>query len=877
MSSVATTSPGCWPLFLTLLSTETNVTVLSHSYALLLVCAGTFRSGDALREYLAAAAPSKRENANSSSSTSNSQVHSLWRSQWSWNASIEGARPACERDITTLLHPLVLSVHPKQRSMSSMLLKAGSTRAAATLQQLWTNGVEFVLAMLHGASSAFRTAVLSASLSDFTFTRAFQAYVSSTLAHLPFVASSSHALWRMLELIFELFLGKDETAETEEQMKEDTTMWMLLETCFEELSTAAAVADFDPYLCGASSPYLSLTSLLLRFVKLLLDDASSARAKEGARLWEALPALQVMCFQVLVFDSTREAGAERARSQLVQDAEYILTRRYFDGKHISKILPLICIGDSSTTASSPFVPQIALYLPPACEQLLKAQKDSPFQYKREGLNSSLRMVFPGDTSSISLISLLPSAYTHHFFTVILNLLKKYLLFASSDAVAGASNTLSAVVATGSTVRAVRDMQQEKTSIAILSTLARVLVDHTSHFDTANGRSAEIIQTTLLEFYLWNVRRSMRVKEVFDLARRGREAAAPGAASYVAAAKVSGVDVLFGLGVRVLLCLVDAITTCMHGSGLHDAPAASSTSGHSPRAVGTASSSIAVSSFTAVWTENIENLIQDVAQILTEWRAEAHVAASASDSAPPLQIGDVFDLTYQTSQLVPPRVHRVAELYTIVQQVHAFFVSVAPRFAPLTTSSLSAAAAHPLFHPTPPSSSSSTHSLISPTPPALSSPSHRRPFSSYSRVEGGASASAASRSGAPRAPSYSPPSSSNSGGLGGLNAQGGGLQGVLLSPRSIRSVAAAQLASSEAGSLTARTPRRIKLLPSTLDPPLQPLAPSLPRSSPASSHAAARDTGAPHLKPLSGGELGKVSKPMEVGNSKARSSSSQVTK
>ena len=874
-SSYSAQHHNCWPLFLALQSTETNVVVLSHSYALLLVCAGTFRSSDALREYLSAAAPFKRENVNSSStSVAILSFQWLWRSQWNWNTSLEGVRAACERDITTLLHPLLLSVHPTQRSMSSILLKPGSSRAATTLQQLWTKGVEFALAMLQtGASPSFCSTLLSASLSSFSFSLAFRTYVTATLDHFPFIVATEGALWRMIELIFELFLRKDGK---EEEMKESTTMWMLLSTCFKELSSDRA--EFDPYFCGASSssPYLSLTSLLFRFIKLLLDDTS--RSVEITRLWETLPIIQVLCFQVLMFDCGGDRGTERARSQLVQDAEYIITRRYFDSKHISKILPLICCDVSSSSSSaasaSGFISQIALYLPPGCEQLLKAQKNAPFAYRRDGLNSSLKLIFaeaPLAASPSS--SLLPSTTSLHFLMVILNLLKKYLLFATSDAVGGASSTLSSGVAAGSTVRAVRDMQQEKLTSSILSTLSRVLSDHTLYGGT-HDRCVSVIQTTFLEFYLWNVRRSVRVKEVFDLARRLQSKSGDNDVSLaLVSAKISGADTLFGLGVRVLLCLVDAITTCMQqsppSSGLLDAPAGTSSSGHSPRSnsTSTALANVAVSSFTQVWAENIGNLVQDVAQILNDWKDDSSAQSSESNGTNmPLQISDVFDLTYQTSQLVPPRIHRVAELYTIVLQVHAFFVSVAPRFALLSTPSLSASAAQPLLSPTAPSPAAP---LISPIPPSLSSPVHRRPFSSYSRVEGGSSA-AASRSSAPRAPSYSPPSSSNGGGLGGLSntsGQGGGLQGILLSPRSIRSVAAAQLTSSEAGSLTVRTPRHVRLTSAATDSTLRPLAPSLPRPTPP-SHPSPRNPAltngsAPHLKPLSGGTAGKVATPIAV--------------
>jgi hypothetical protein len=209
-------------------------------------------------------------------------------------------------------------------------------------------------------------------------------------------------------------------------------------------------------------------------------------------------------------------------------------------------------------------------------------------------------------------------------------------------------------------------------------------------------------------------------------------------------------VLFGLGVRVLLCMVDAATTSLQGgAGGSIALASVHADQHQSGAP-----------LQALLSEQIACVIQDVAAVLAETQALTADAQSgpngsfSSQADQPRQprarqVGDVFDLSYRTSPQMPPARHHPAVAYLpLLGQALAYLQAVAHRFNTALPAQPSAANGAMGF---------------APAPPALTSPL-RRPMSSYSRptsrVVPGAGPLPA------RSPSYSPPPSA--GGLGPLS-------------------------------------------------------------------------------------------------------------
>lgn len=838
-----------WRDFRQLLERETRVGVVVHAQALLLACAGRFTSDTCAREFVAAKKCANGTDSGSANNTATAaspaanatayNARTLWRRSWNWASasppsSFEStestsldAWPLCSSSLLSLVSPLLLSVHPTRRSMSGVLLRGDSMRAAVTLQHLWTTGCEVVLAIMQGvaksptthtASHTSAVATLDAlALDGFTLAHAFEAYVRSTLQQVPFLLSSQLALWRMMELAIEMHFEeavhkRDAAAAASNH---DTPFTAILAACLKELCCAPACnccsethrSCFDPFdassphhsftassstssVSSASSPFVSLSGLLFRLLKLLIDDPE--RGEAVATLWHARPLLQVLTFHALMIrddDDATDASLtttggtrDHARSELARDAEYVLTRFYFDRRHIVKLLPLL----ASTTADGGggrLLPKssLALYLPPACERLLRDSGCAHFSYTRDGLNSTLvlRPCVGGNGDDVltshRTSSTASSPHAIYLTRVVLQLVRKHLLLASSESSfpesLDASSSSTAISTStsplptpssgvGSAARVVRDLRQTaRTSRVLCEALVAHLDERLSsgHSTTSSESRVRRIQSALIEAHMRHVASAVRVTELFELAHRC--ASAKPTVRTTKPGRPTAADLLYGLGTRVLLCLVDALDAVTHSgsgsTGLGSAGGWSEVSrayGGGAFLRGVVQEEAFVTTFAAT---HAADLAAALTRVLDEGRAlfnatsnstsaQAEEKADDDEARPrtagntrrPLRVEDIFDPTeVRRSPLEPPCVHHRALSYThVLEQVRLFFLGLVSRANPLGAggaSSLGGTSMTPSLAPSPP-----TTALLRPVAPLVrpiglgAAVGIRRPFSSH---------------------------------------------------------------------------------------------------------------------------------------------------
>jgi hypothetical protein len=756
---------GVWKVLLTTMQNERNPLVIAQMFGALMVCAGNFRSESILREFVH---HKKEISADSAASGSNNSAthRSLWKEDWSWNEAIPSAPDLYMQHLSQLLAPLLLSVHPQNRLLSGVLLKKQSVRSTATLQHVWAAGCEFTFAMLqqprvpvNAAAAAAATlsspsascgasriaafaALCSTSFQNLSFPAALRIYVRHTLGELPLLNCSSGAIWRMLELAFELFSLSNKSKSNQNQLgfEKDAPLWCILQACWREICFAPTMRcccaggsavepanggrGFEPF--GASkhngaeavSPYLSLTAVLFRFLKQLID--TPAAAISVATLFDQLPILPLLLFHALAAHSPAPLHGESKTTRtdpansIVADADYILTRFFLDPKNVLKLIPLVCAPPGGSSGAG-FVSTLQHYLPAPFDAFLSEQlQNCPHvKYQRRDLQCIASFDWGGVASAASsATSLLPNSHSSAVISWVLSTWKKFLLFnldGSTTPQQTPGNT------SGSNVQVVRQMQSSKYATQIIAAQVQLLSDYSvAPAATTASSSAELrwfltqLQSSLLSYFLSGsgsarglLARGARVKDLFDLAAAARATPKPNAAGRM----------LFALGVRVVLCSVDALTAWMATSQGDSSSTGIAVGTTAPGFLDPLSSSASPDS-DALMREVVALLLNDIRAVLSDISRLAPDREGGSEP-PQLAVSDVFDLSYSadnTSSL-PRIVDRPPSAYNaLLHEVVDFLEATqARRFGMLPLSS------------SPPS----CHGRGSPLSPSPPPPSQRR--------------------------------------------------------------------------------------------------------------------------------------------------------